>query len=83
MKKLFLLLVSFALLLAGAVAAGLAFLRRFLPQTEGSTRVAGLHGPVEIVRDRWGVPHIYAEDEDDLFFAQGYVHAQDLSLIHI
>jgi hypothetical protein len=80
MKKFFLLLVSgggFAFLVAGVAAAGLAFLRRFLPQTEGSTRLTGLHGPVEIVRDRWGVPHIYAEDEDDLFFAQGYVHAQD------
>ncbi|MFC2015575.1 penicillin acylase family protein [Chloroflexota bacterium] len=33
--------------------------------------------PVEIIRDRWGVPHIYAGSEDDLFFAQGYVHAQD------
>jgi len=77
MKKLFLLILSFVVVLAGAVAAGLAFLRRFLPQTDGSARVAGLHGPVEIVRDRWGVPHIYAEDEDDLFFAQGYVHAQD------
>ena len=77
MKKLFLLILSFVVVLAGAAAAGLAFLRRFLPQTDGSARVAGLHGPVEIVRDRWGVPHIYAEDEDDLFFAQGYVHAQD------
>ena len=77
MKKLFLLFVSLAILLAGIVAGALAFLRRFLPQTEGSTRVAGLHGPVEVVRDRWGVPHIYAENEDDLFFAQGYVQAQD------
>ena len=48
-----------------------------MPQTEGSVRIPGLKGTVEIVRDRWGVPHIYAGDEDDLFFAQGYVHAQD------
>ncbi len=77
MKKLILLFVSLAALGAGMVAGIRAFLRRFLPQTEGSTRLPGLHGPVEIIRDRWGVPHIYAEDEDDLFFAQGYVHAQD------
>ncbi|MFZ2359143.1 MAG: penicillin acylase family protein, partial [Anaerolineae bacterium] len=77
MKKLILFLLA-AIALAAAVTAGLrAFLRRFLPQTEGNLRVPGLHGPVEIVRDRWGVPHIYAEDEDDLFFAQGYAHAQD------
>ena len=37
----------------------------------------GLREPVEVVRDRWGVPHIYARNTDDLFFAQGYVIAQD------
>ena len=36
-----------------------------------------LHYPVEIIRDTWGVPHIYAKTETDLFFAQGFVHAQD------
>ena len=33
--------------------------------------------PVEVVRDEWGVPHIYAQNTPDLFFAQGYVMAQD------
>jgi penicillin amidase len=40
-------------------------------------KVAGLHQPVEILRDRWGVPHIYAKDSDDLFFAQGWITARD------
>lgn len=39
--------------------------------------VPGLRGAVEVRRDRWGVPHIYAESQHDLFFAQGYVAAQD------
>ena len=39
--------------------------------------VPGLHKPVEILRDRWGVPHIYARTAHDVFFAQGYVAAQD------
>ena len=39
--------------------------------------VAGLKGPVEIVIDRWGVPHIRAESEEDLFFAQGFNAARD------
>ncbi len=51
--------------------------RKRLPRTQGELRLAGLHGPVEVIRDRWGVPHIYAQDAQDLFFAQGYVHAQD------
>ena len=40
-------------------------------------RVSGLQQPVEVIRDRWGVPHIYAKNSDDLFFAQGYITAQD------
>src|SRR6266700_2893627 len=44
----------------------------------------GLHKPVEILRDRWGVPHIYAQTVDDLFFAQGYITAKDrLFQIHL
>ena len=42
-----------------------------------AVRVAGLQEPVEILRDRWGVPHIYAANQHDLFFAQGYITATD------
>src|SRR5260370_28820050 len=42
-----------------------------------SIPVPGLQKPVEILRDRWGVPHIYAKTEADLFFAQGYITAKD------
>ncbi len=40
-------------------------------------RVEGLVEPVEILRDRWGIAHIYAKSEHDLFFAQGYNAAHD------
>ena len=39
--------------------------------------VPGLENPVEILRDQWGINHIYAENQHDLFFAQGYAAAQD------
>jgi penicillin G amidase len=39
--------------------------------------LSGLKQTVEILRDRWGVPHIYAQNSDDLFFAQGYIVAVD------
>ena len=39
--------------------------------------VAGLAEPVEVLRDRWGVNHIYAKSEADLFFVQGYTAARD------
>ncbi len=69
-----------------AAAAGLAGLaggayyvvmRRPLPKKNGTLHLEGLHEAVEIITDRYGVPHIYAQNEDDLYFAQGYVHAQD------
>lgn len=68
-----------ALLVAalGTAGAGIAVIRRAFPQTRRTLAVSGLRAPVEIVRDRWGVPHLYARDAADLFFAQGYVHAQD------
>ncbi len=40
-------------------------------------RVSGLDGPVEILRDRLGIPHCYAASEHDAFFAQGFAHAAD------
>jgi len=40
-------------------------------------RVEGLLEPVEIIKDRWGISHIYAENEHDLFFAQGYSAVRD------
>jgi len=52
-------------------------LRRSLPRLEGVTELPGLERPVDVLRDRFGVPQIFAENERDLFFAQGYVHAQD------
>ena len=57
--------------------AWLVLTRLPYPKTRGRVRLEGLAAPVEIFRDRWGVPHIYARTSDDLFFAQGYVHAQD------
>jgi penicillin G amidase len=47
------------------------------PATTATLRTEGLARPVEIIRDRWGINHIYAESEGDLFFAQGYAAARD------
>jgi len=67
------------LLAAGGLATGLGIyaVRRAFPQTSGRAVLPGLHGTVEVMRDRWGIPHVFAQDDRDLFFAQGYVHAQD------
>lgn len=52
-------------------------LSRRLPQTNGIIKVPGLQDQVRVVRDHFGIPHIYAKNLDDLFFAQGFVQAQD------
>jgi len=59
------------------VGVGLWFVLAPWPQTSGKVAVASLSAPVQVLRDKWGVPHVYAQNEHDLFFAQGYVQAQD------
>jgi len=74
------LLVVLAVVLAvGLIGFGYIFftVRRPWPKTNGKVRVDGLQAEVTVVRDDWGIPHIYASNTHDLFFAQGYVHAQD------
>jgi penicillin amidase len=51
--------------------------KQSFPQIDGEIQVTGLEGPVDVYRDSMGIPHIYAASARDLFFAQGYVHAQD------
>jgi penicillin amidase len=52
-------------------------MRDSLPEVDGQLRLRGLISPVTVFRDGHGVPHIQAENLDDLFMAQGYVSAQD------
>src|SRR6201984_951272 len=48
-----------------------------LAKVSGQLRIQGLDRPVNVLRDRWGMAHIYAQNQHDLFFAQGVVAAQD------
>ena len=70
------LLIILALLVVIPLG-GYFWLRTSLPLTSGTVRVDGLDGSVEIVRDRWGVPHIFGSTDHDAFFGLGYAHAQD------
>ena len=68
------------LALAVSLAAALATPARTPakpPVPERTVAVPGLKQPVEIVVDRWGVPHLFAKGEDDLFLAQGWNAARD------
>lgn len=70
----------FAVVVAVLVLVGLVpgyLIRRPMPQVSGTFSVPGLVDEVTVIRDVDGVPHIYASNPHDLFYAQGYVHAQD------
>ncbi len=74
-----LLALALLLLIVAAAAAGVGLYawRRALPQIEGTLHAPGLAAPVEIVRDRWGVPHIFAASDADAYYALGWVMVQD------
>ena len=68
------------LILLGLIIVGTrSWFARSLPQTQGTITLSGsgLQQPVDILRDGFGVPHIFAQTDADMMFALGYVHAQD------
>ena len=71
--------VSLALLIVVPVIllSGLVYLYSLQPRHSGRLQLDGLQKEVEVIFDRYGIPHIYARDETDAFFALGYVHAQE------
>lgn len=72
-KFVYVFIISLLVLVGGV----LIYLTSQKPQYNGSVELAGLQQKVEVVFDYYGVPHIYAENEIDAYFALGYVHAQD------
>ncbi|MFD8027951.1 penicillin acylase family protein [Streptomyces sp. NPDC059717] len=76
-----LLLIVLVLALVGGFGYGgywsVSTVRASFPQTSGSITLEGLSGPVDVKRDGYGIPQIYASSDEDLFMAQGYVQAQD------
>ena len=74
-----LVFAAVVLVLASAALAsvGVGSVRSSFPEVSGRLTLPGLTAPVEVLRDGYGVPQIYADTAEDLFLAQGYVHAQD------
>lgn len=81
MKILKTILLVLAAILVIAAGGGLILLsgikKGALPVYSGELTVSGLNGEVTVYRDERGMPHIYAEDEHDLYFATGYIMAQE------
>jgi penicillin amidase len=78
-KKIMLYLLVFLLVIAIAAPAFAYFgvVRPALPQLDGDLALDGLTAPVTVYRDASGIPHIVADNAHDLFYAQGFVTAQD------
>ena len=80
-RKARLLVLVLVMAIIGGIAYGaywsVSTVRASLPQTTGSITLEGLSGPVDVKRDSYGIPQIYASSDADLFMAQGYVQAQD------
>ncbi|TVR20874.1 MAG: penicillin acylase family protein [Anaerolineaceae bacterium] len=73
MRRFFVAIITVCFLLVNTVSAQVGP----NPPHDGEFDVVGLNDTVEILRDEWGVPHIYASNVYDLFFAQGYTQAMD------
>ena len=75
----FLLRLATGLILLGVavLALGYFFASRSLPVYSGTVETAGISAPLEIVRDTAGVPHVFGQTDEDIFFGLGYAHAQD------
>ena len=81
MKTLRIILYSLTVFIVIMIAGGLIFISGIkhgaLPKYTGELALKGLAGEVTVYRDERGMPHIYAKDEHDLYFAVGYVMAQE------
>ncbi|MET7615931.1 penicillin acylase family protein [Streptomyces sp. NPDC005408] len=76
-----LLVIVLVLALVAGVGYGtwwsISTVRASFPQTTGTIKLEGLKSQVEVKRDDYGIPQIYADSDEDLFRAQGFVQAQD------
>ncbi len=81
MRRLGIVLAVIAGLLVVVIVVGVGFgfwqVRRGYPQYDGEVALPGLTGEVQVLRNAYGVPTVYADTAEDLFRAQGFLHAQD------
>ena len=73
-KRIAVVAVLIVVLLIGAIYF---YLHSLQPKYEANLQLPGLQSEVEVLYDNYAIPHIYAKNEEDLFYAFGYVHAQD------
>ena len=71
------ILIAILILLTGLVLYGLWYVNNTKPTYEGEIAITGLRNPVTVKYDQYGIPHIYADNQSDAYFALGYLQAQE------
>lgn len=77
LRVAYIVFAAIAVVAVSATLFGTWTIQRSFPQTSGDVELAGLSAEVTVQRDERGIPTITARTTDDLFFAQGFTHAQD------
>jgi penicillin amidase len=76
-KPVYKIMLALLVIVPAALLAGLIYLYSLQPQYSGRLTLAGLQQAVEVIFDAYGIPHIYGQNEPDVYFALGFVHAQE------
>ncbi len=74
LKRILIVLIALVVLV---VVGGYIYLKSTAPDYSGELSLPGLKAEVEVLYDDYGVPHIYSQNEEDAYYALGFVHAQD------
>lgn len=77
MRKTIIVLLAVVLLAAVLAVGGIFYLRGIKPNYSHNTSASTVRAPTEIWFDSAGVAHVWAQSDEDLYFAQGYAHAQE------
>jgi len=73
-KYIFIIIVALIEIIGAAIAV---FLYSNKPDCSGEKELEGINRNTEILFDNYGIPHIYAENANDAYFAMGYIHASE------
>lgn len=71
------ILIYVLLVIVGLIIGTFIYMQGQKPDYDGKLQLKGLHEKVEVYFDKWGIPHIYAQNRHDAYLALGYVHAQE------
>lgn len=70
-------LLAILILLSTVLLGSIIYLYSLQPRFAGRLNLTGLQNEVEVIFDTYGIPHIYGQNQEDVYFALGYVHAQE------